>query len=59
MAQIDSNVPQVQGKLSELTPALTDLLGKAGEGTSGKEKFCMMRNFPGFPDLGMMEMGED
>lgn len=58
MVHMDSNVPQEQGKRSGLTPALTDLLGKAGEGTKGKEKFWMIQYFPGFPDLGMIEIGD-
>lgn len=52
-------VPQVQGKLSELSLKLMDGLGCSNDVTRGKEKFWIMWNLPGLSGFGMMDMGED
>jgi len=53
--QMVAKVPYVQGKRSESTLELIELMG--GEGLLGKDKFCISRNLPGLPGLGIMDSG--
>ena len=53
------NFPHVVGNSSALMQEFTEGLGNEGLGECGKEKFCTILNFPGFPGLGIMERGED
>jgi hypothetical protein len=53
-----AKVPHVQGKSAGQIRELTEQLGHEGDGVYGNEKFCMRRKRPGFPALGMMEIGE-
>jgi hypothetical protein len=52
------NLPQVVGKSLALISELIEGLGNWGSKECRNERFCIKRNFPSLPGLGMTDKGE-